>query len=67
MILEETSDYEEAVKRAVLLGNDTDTTACVTGGLVGILYGVQGIPERWLSMLREKERAAKLLDRFFLI
>ena len=67
MILEETSDYEEAVKRAVLLWNDTDTTACVTGGLVGILYGVQGIPERWLSMLREKERAAKLLDRFFLI
>ena len=67
MILEETSDYEEAVKRAVLLGNDTDTTACVTGGLAGILYGVKGIPEHWLSMLREKERAAKLLDRFFLI
>ncbi len=67
MILEEASDYEEAVKSAVLLGHDTDTTACVTGGLAGILYGVEGIPERWLSMLRERERAAGLLERFFLV
>lgn len=62
MILEKTSCYEEAAKEAVLLGNDTDTTACVTGGLAGILYGVGGIPGRWLSMLREKERAAGLLE-----
>lgn len=63
MILERTSSYEEAVKQAVLLGNDTDTTACVTGGLAGILYGLQGIPKSWLSMLREQEKAAELLER----
>lgn len=63
MILERTSGYEEAVKQAVLLGNDTDTTACVTGGLAGILYGFPGIPEHWLSGLREREKAAKLLER----
>ena len=65
MLLEQTSSYEESVKRAVLLGNDTDTTACVTGGLTGILYGVQDIPERWLSMLKERDKAAGLLERFF--
>lgn len=65
MILEQASDYEEAVKRAVLLGNDTDTTACVTGGLAGILYGVQGIPERFLSALKERDKAEGLLKRFF--
>ncbi len=63
MILERTSGYEEAVKQAVLLGNDTDTTACVTGGLAGILYGFRGIPETWLFGLREREKAAKLLER----
>lgn len=63
MILEQASGYEDGVKRAVLLGNDTDTTACVAGGLLGIRYGVQGIPKRWLSMLREREKAAALLKR----
>ena len=66
MILERTSSYEEAVKQAVMLGNDTDTTACVTGGLAGILYGLPGIPERWLSMLREREKAAELLKQLLL-
>lgn len=61
MVLEQTSSYEEAVKRAVLLGNDTDTTACVTGGLAGIYYGLQGIPKRWLSMLRGQEKVETLL------
>lgn len=62
MILEQSSGYEDGVKRAVLLGNDTDTTACVAGGLLGILYGVQGIPKRWLSMLREREKVEAMLE-----
>lgn len=66
MILEQASDYEDGVKRAVLLGNDTDTTACVAGGLLGIQYGIQGIPDRWLSILREREKAAVLLERCLL-
>lgn len=64
MILEQASGYEDAVKRAVLLGNDTDTTACVTGGLAGIRYGLQGIPKRWLKALREREKVESLLDLF---
>ena len=63
MIFLQASDYEDGVKRAVLLGNDTDTTACVAGGLLGIRYGVQGIPDRWMSMLREREKADDLLKR----
>ena len=63
MIFLQASDYEDGVKRAVLLGNDTDTTACVAGGLLGIRYGVQGIPDRWMSMLREREKADELLKR----
>jgi len=47
-----THSYEDCVKRAVALGNDTDTTACIAGGLAGMLYGEEGIPQRWLAALR---------------
>lgn len=63
MILERAANYEDAVKQAVLLGDDTDTTACVTGGLAGILYSVSDIPKRWMDMLRERERVEALLTR----
>ena len=65
MILKQVSSYEEGVKKAVLLGNDTDTTACVTGGLLGILYGVEEIPKRWMTALREQEKVEKLLQRLW--
>ena len=47
--------YEQAVKAAVSLGNDTDTTACVAGGIAGLRDGVNAIPERWRTRLRGKE------------
>lgn len=47
-----TSSYEQAVKHAVMLGGDTDTTACIAGGLAGILYGYNSIPVRWVNDLR---------------
>lgn len=46
-----TSGYEDCVRNAVALGNDTDTTACIAGGLAGVLYGEQGIPDRWKQAL----------------
>ncbi|MGN0395788.1 MAG: ADP-ribosylglycohydrolase family protein [Coprococcus sp.] len=42
-----TSSYEECVLKAVNLGHDTDTTAAIAGGLAGIYYGYENIPERW--------------------
>ncbi|MEJ8849648.1 ADP-ribosylglycohydrolase family protein [Variovorax rhizosphaerae] len=47
-----TSSFEDAVRSAIALGHDTDTTACIAGGLAGALYGPQGIPERWRQALR---------------
>lgn len=47
-----TGSYEACVKRAVALGNDTDTTAAIAGGLAGLLYGMRAIPDRWLAVLR---------------
>lgn len=52
------TSYEEAVLKAINLGDDTDTTAAVTGGLAGILWEV---PERWINRLKNKECIEKCL------
>lgn len=56
-----TRSYEDCVKRAVALGNDTDTTAAIAGGLAGLLYGEAAIPDRWLDALRGKQLVESLL------
>ena len=50
-----TSNYRDCVLAAVNLGGDTDTTAAVAGGMAGILYGREAIPEKWVEQLRGKE------------
>lgn len=55
-------DYEATVKAAIALGHDTDTTACVAGGLAGVRDGVDAIPPRWMNAMRERETVAPLLD-----
>lgn len=56
------ADYENAVRTAILLGNDTDTTATVTGGIAGIRYGLEGIPARWREKLRGQKLYQPLLE-----
>jgi ADP-ribosylglycohydrolase len=58
-----TSDYEGCVRSAIALGNDTDTTACIAGGLAGIFYGEHGIPDRWITALNGKVIVEDLLSR----
>jgi ADP-ribosyl-[dinitrogen reductase] hydrolase len=46
-----TSSFADAVVAAIELGGDTDTVAAVTGAIAGAVYGLQGIPVRWVSAL----------------
>lgn len=39
--------FEEAVVAAVECGDDADTTAAITGGLAGAMWGAGRIPSRW--------------------
>ncbi|MNU12721.1 ADP-ribosylglycohydrolase family protein [Chryseobacterium scophthalmum] len=52
--------YSEAVLKAVNLGEDTDTTGAITGGIAGIYYGFENIPEEWIDVLVRKEDIEKL-------
>jgi hypothetical protein len=45
------------------LGNDTDTTGAVAGGLAGLLYGWETIPAEWLDVLARRDDIIELADR----
>ena len=55
--------YREAIERAIAYGNDTDTTAAITGGLAGIRWGIEGIPAEWLAGLRGRPVVDPLVTR----
>lgn len=58
-----TENYKEAVLKAVNLGNDTDTTGAVTGGIAGLLYGLDNIPENWLKQIARYNDIENLAER----
>jgi ADP-ribosyl-[dinitrogen reductase] hydrolase len=53
-----TGSFEECLVRVVNRGGDADTTGALAGQLAGALYGVQGIPARWLKKLDPTVTAA---------
>ncbi len=57
-----TSSFNDAVLLAANLGGDADTTAAITGQLAGALYGVGGIPDKWLDKLAWRERIEAMTD-----
>ena len=59
-----TGDYKSAVLKAVNLGEDTDTTAAITGGLAGCFYGYEGIPGEWKEKVQSGEYIGELTDTF---
>lgn len=56
--------FDKTVLRAVSLGDDTDTTGCVAGGLAGVLYGVEAIPCGWIGQLARKDDLERLFASF---
>lgn len=59
-----TDCYEQAVLTAVNLGDDTDTTGAVTGGLAGLIYGMESIPRHWREQLARIGEIEVLCDLF---
>ncbi len=47
----ESEDYEDAVRKAISLGGDSDTMACITGGIAQAHYKV--IPDYIVNTVRE--------------
>jgi ADP-ribosylglycohydrolase len=55
----ESNDYEDAIRKAISLGGDSDTIACITGGLAQAYY--KYIPDYIVQKVRQL-LASELLD-----
>ena len=64
---ENNDSYEKTVKAAISLGDDTDTTACIAGGIAGLKFGFEAIPKRWRENLRGKEIYEPLLEKLLVV
>ena len=58
------SSYRETILSIINIGHDTDTSAAIAGGLAGIYYGVEGIPQDWVSQIARKDDIEDLAKRF---
>lgn len=48
---------------AVNLGEDTDTVGALTGGLAGIYYGQENIPQKWIKQIARLDDIINLAQR----
>lgn len=64
----ESDSFEDAIRKAVSIGGDTDTIACITGGIAQAYYGKipEHIKTKVLEILGERLRevAQKFCDRY---
>lgn len=54
--------YKETVLMAVNLGEDTDTVGAVAGGLAGLYYKTEGIPQEWIQIIQRREWIEEVLQ-----
>jgi ADP-ribosylglycohydrolase len=44
-------NLEEGIINTVMRGGDTDTNAAIAGALLGAVYGIKTVPDRWLQVI----------------
>lgn len=59
-----TNSFRDCLIQAVNLGDDTDTVAAVAGGLAGLKYGLEGIPQDWLEAIAKRNDIEELCMAF---
>lgn len=59
-----TISYRDCMVTAVNLGGDADTIAAIAGGLAGLFYGYENIPEEWLEVIKKREWIEEMCGRF---
>lgn len=60
----ESNDFEDAIRKAISIGGDTDTIAAITGSLAEAYYGV---PEELIEQVKPylRDYMIPLLDKFY--
>lgn len=55
-------DFEHGVRRAVNHSGDSDSTGAITGNLLGVAWGVEALPPRWIDQVEMSEVIAATAD-----
>lgn len=50
-----TETFEDCLVKAINMGGDSDSVGAIAGGLAGLYYGYDSIPERWISKIQRRE------------
>ncbi len=58
-----TNTFQDAALTAVNLGDDTDSVTAIAGGLAGLFYGYEDIPEEWLAVIQKRSWVEALCIR----
>ena len=58
-----TDNYKNCVLKAVNLGDDTDTVGAVAGGMAGLYYGIEEVPNEWLEVIPKSEEIQELIEK----
>lgn len=59
------SSFEECLLLAANRQGDADTNAAVAGQIAGAMYGIGGMPDRWLEALLWREEITSLANEMF--
>jgi len=59
----EGNSFEDVLRKAIAFGDDTDTTACIAGGLAGIYYGYSKINLSYIDALKGKTIVEDLANK----
>lgn len=57
-------NFEKVLLKTVNLGNDTDTISVITRTLVGAIYKLGSIPNKWFNKLVAKSLIDSKTDEF---
>ena len=58
------ASYKEVILKAINLGGDTDTIAAIVGGIAGIYYGVDALPDSWIQSICRKNEIKEMVELF---
>jgi ADP-ribosylglycohydrolase len=63
----ESKDFEDAIRKAISLGGDSDTIACIAASIAQAFYGIDSIPRYMVEYCRARmdERQLEIMDTFW--
>lgn len=59
-----TKNYEKSIEMSIATGYDTDTVACITGGLSGLYYGYNNVAMKYANRLPRKLEIENIINKF---